>query len=149
MTLSFKHLLPAALLLTACNTGSSPANTTGNTTNVSLITQVITPICASTLRDQDIVPQQARNLGIDEAAVCECGVRRVESKIAANPGRLLTVLSSTDAQIQLISELGTECTQELLVRALGGQPNTGATPFPGSTPFPTRTPEPIPTAPPR
>ncbi|MGV3527021.1 MAG: hypothetical protein ACO1RX_22590 [Candidatus Sericytochromatia bacterium] len=141
MTPYLKYLLPLALLLSACNTGSSPANTTGNASQASLITQVITPICASTLRDQDIVPQQARNLGIDETAVCECGVRRVESKIAANPGRLVTVLSSTDAQIQLISELGTECTQELLVRALGGQPNTGA------TPFPTRTPEPIPTAP--
>lgn len=132
------------LIFSGCTLGSTPANTSSTTPGASLIVQGLTPICASTLRDRNIIPQQARNLGVTEAAVCECGLRKVETRLAANPALILDILRSTDAQINLLIQVGGECAAEMLGRALLGQPiqspSPGATPFPGFTPTPSPAP---------
>lgn len=151
----FALALAAGLALAGCNTGaapgqtSSPTGTTGNT-GASLIVAGLTPICANTLRDKDVIPQAARNAGVDEAAVCECGLRRAETKLISNPALLVDILRSTDAQVQLLVQVGTECTAELVQRALTGQPIPTPTPGTGSNwpfpyPTPSSTPNPSPT----
>ncbi|HEY9844545.1 MAG: hypothetical protein ACAI44_23735 [Candidatus Sericytochromatia bacterium] len=146
-----RKVIPVILLLTACSTGAGPAQTGTSTNNpgTSLIVKGLTPLCASTLRERDVIPQQARNLGVDEAAVCECGLRRVETKLSQNPALILDLLRSTDAQVALLVQVGGECSAELLQRAITGQPYPGSTPtpYPGTspTPFPGSTPNPTPT----
>lgn len=133
------------VLLAGCTAGSLPGQTTTSpTTNpsTSLIVQGLTPICASTLRDRNIIPQQARNFGITEETVCECGLRKAETELVTNPALLLEILRSTDAQINLLVRVGGQCSAELLQRAVTGQPiptptpSTYWPPTPGSTPVP-------------
>ena len=140
-------LIPILCLLASCNTGAAPGQTTSSNPGASLIVAGLTPICASTLRDRDVIPQAARNAGIDEAAVCECGLRKAETQIRTNPALLVELLRSTDAQIQLLVSVGSECTAELVQRAITGQPIPSPTPGTGSGwpfPFPTPTPTPNP-----
>lgn len=144
-----KHFLaPLLLLLAACSPGSTPSQTSSNPITGGILVQTLTPICASTLRDKNVVPSQARSFGIDETAVCECGLRKVQDKVAANPAILIDVLRNTDTQVSLLVSVGSECSQELLTRALTGQPYPS--PTPGYYPYPTPTPSynPVPTAPP-
>lgn len=149
-----KHLLaPLLLLLAACSPGSTPSQTSSNPISSGILVQTLTPICASTLRDRNVIPSQARGFGIDETAVCECGLRKVQDKVAANPAILIDVLRNTDTQVSLLVSVGAECSQELLTRALTGQPYPSPTPssyYPYPTPTPSYNPNynPIPTAPP-
>lgn len=148
-----KKFIPLVVLLAAC---SSTPTQTGSTSTSGILVQALTPICASTLRDRKVIPEQARGFGIDETAVCECGLRKVQDRVAANPALLVDVLRSTDAQISLLVSVGTDCSKELLARALTGQPYPTPTPgypYPTATPgypYPTPVPSyvPIPTAPP-
>lgn len=118
-----KGFLALCLLLSACTPGSNlpPAQTGGTNAQTSQLTQILSPICADTLRDQNVIPQDARNFGIDEAAVCRCGIARTETKLRANPGRIVDLLLNQDAQIQFLVELGQECSVQLLQEALTGQ----------------------------
>lgn len=84
----------------------------------SIITQALTPICANTLKDRDIIPQQARDFGIDETAVCGCGLRRMETKLTNEPALFIEIFSNRDQQIKILSELSSECAAELLGNAL-------------------------------
>lgn len=138
-------LVSTIILAAGCTAGSLPGQTTSPTSNpgTSLIVQGLTPICASTLRDRNIIPDLARNAGITEATVCECGLRKAEVELSSNPALLIEILRSTDAQITLLTRVGTQCSAELLQRAITGQPIP--TPTPGSSwPFPGSTPTPIP-----
>lgn len=140
-------LLSALGILAGCNTGLGPtqpgASASPSSTTGSLIVQALTPICASTLRDKQVLPSQAAQFGIDEAAVCECGLRRVEAKVAANPAVILDVLKSTDAQINLLVQVGGECSAELIQKAILG--NLSPSPTPTINPYPSNTPQPQPT----
>lgn len=128
-----KKYLPLLFLLTACSTGNSPAQTSSSTTTNSLIVQSLTPLCASTLKDQKVIPDQAKKLSVDEKAVCECGLRKVETKLTSNPALFIDVLRSTDAQIKLLVDVGTECSGELLKKALLSQ--LQPSPAPSATPL--------------
>ncbi|MBF2055000.1 MAG: hypothetical protein IGS03_16250 [Candidatus Sericytochromatia bacterium] len=117
-----KGFLALCLLLTACTPGGNPPPAqTGSNAQTSQLTQVLSPICADTLRDQNVIPQEARNFGIDEAAVCRCGIARTETKLRANPGQIVDLLLNQDAQIRFLVELGQECSVQLLQEALSGQ----------------------------
>lgn len=135
--------LSACLAVLACNPTGAPTGT-GSSAQSTIITQTLTPICADTLKGQKIIPEQAVNLGITETAVCECGIRRVEAKVTANPAILIDILNDKDKQISTLVELGQECVTELLQKAL--QKATGVSvpsPSPGSgsgTPTPSATP---------
>ncbi len=120
----------ALLAIAGCT--NTPAGTTPGSTSTqgSIITQALTPICASTLKDRDIIPQQARDFGIDETAVCDCGIRRMETKLKNEPGLFVQIFSDRDQQIKIMSELSSECAVELLGNALTkgngkNQPTTG------------------------
>jgi hypothetical protein len=131
------------LLLAACgpNTNNPPSPTGPNTPaggRASVVVEILSPICADTLRDRDIIPQQARDFGIDEAAVCKCGLSRTEAKLLANPTQILDLLVNQDAQIKFLLDVGQECTGELLQQAITGvfRPNPSPTPGPGPTSVP-------------
>lgn len=117
-----KRFLALCLLLSACTPGGNPPPAqTGPQAQTSQLTQILSPICAETLRERDVIPQEARNFGIDEAAVCRCGIARTETKLRANPGQIVDLLLNQDAQIQFLVELGQECSVQLLQEALSGQ----------------------------
>lgn len=109
--------------------GTSSTPTPSSSPQNSIITQALTPICANTLKDRDIIPQQARDFGIDEAAVCNCGIRRMETKLKNEPALFVQIFSDRDQQIKILSELSSECAAELLGNALtnGGNSNRPTT----------------------
>lgn len=109
-------LLAGALLLTACT--ASTSNTGTGSSQGSLIVQTLSPICVDQLRQRDVIPQQAKDLGITEAEVCDCGLRRTEAKFSAEPQLVVTILTDRDKQLEILSELATECASELLQQAL-------------------------------
>lgn len=108
------------VVLTACNASSNTATGTGTGSGAqsSLIVQTLSPICADQLQQRDVIPQQARDLGITEAAVCDCGLRRTEAKFTAEPQLLGTILTDRDQQIEIMTQLASECSAELLQQAL-------------------------------
>lgn len=109
-------LLIGALLLTACT--ASTSNTGTGSSQGSLIVQTLSPICVDQLQQRDVIPQQAKDLGITEAQVCDCGLRRTEAKFSAEPQLVVTILTDRDKQLEILSELATECASELLQQAL-------------------------------
>lgn len=109
-------LLVGALLLTACT--ASTSNTGTGSSQGSLIVQTLSPICVDQLQQRDVIPQQAKDLGITEAEVCDCGLRRTEAKFSAEPQLVVTILTDRDKQLEILSELATECASELLQQAL-------------------------------
>ncbi|MBT9547724.1 MAG: hypothetical protein IV090_20195 [Candidatus Sericytochromatia bacterium] len=127
-----KKWIPLVLLLIACSTNNQPSQTQAPSVGAGVLVQVLSPICSKTLQEQKVIPDAARNLGVNEAAVCECGLRKVETKVAANPARVLVIINSSDAQISFLKEVGAECAGELAQKAVAGVFNPGASP----TPFP-------------
>lgn len=105
---------------TACSaSGTTAAGTgTGSSVQSSLIVQALSPICTDQLQKRDVIPQQAKDLGISEKAVCECGLRRTEAKFIAEPQLLGTILTDRDKQIEILTQLASECSAELLQQAL-------------------------------
>lgn len=138
-----KKWIPLVLLLSACSGNNQPSQTNTPSVGAGLLVQVLNPICTKTLQEQKIIPDAARNVGVNESAVCECGLRKVETKVAANPARILDIINSSDAQINFLKEVGAECAGELAQKAVAGVFNPGASP----TPFP-NDPNTIPTGPP-
>ena len=119
-----KFLATALLLLTAC-TAATGANTgTGSSAQGSLIVQTLSPICVDQLQEREILPQQAKDLGITEAEVCDCGLRRTEAKFTAEPQLVVSILTDRDKQIEILTELAAECSSELLQQALLKQTTT-------------------------
>ncbi len=124
-------LATACILFSCTPTGTSNpgTGTDGNTTQTSLIVQTLTPICTQAVRDQDLIPQIAKDVGITEQAVCDCGLRRTETKFKEEPQLVVTIINDRDKQIEIMTELATECTQELaqqaIQRGLSGGNNTG------------------------
>lgn len=117
--LSRKMLLTGILLLTtACNTNAGNTGTgTGSSTQGSLIVQTLSPICVDQLKTRELIPQLAKDLGITEAEVCDCGLRRTEAKFAAEPQLVVTILTDRDKQLEILSELSSECALELAQQA--------------------------------
>lgn len=123
----FKRAFLASFLMvfTACTAaGSNTTGTgTGSSAQSSLIVQTLSPICADQLQQREIIPQQAKDLGITDAAVCDCGLRRTEAKFTAEPQLLVTILTDRDKQIEILTQLASECSAELLQQALLKQIN--------------------------
>lgn len=112
-------LLIGALFLSACTAGAGNTGTgTTSSSQGSLIVQTLSPICVDQLQQRDVIPQQAKDLGITEAQVCDCGLRRTETKFSADPQLVVTILTDRDKQLEILSELATECASELLQQAL-------------------------------
>ena len=111
-------LLIGALFLSACTAGASNTGTGTSNSQGSLIVQTLSPICVDQLQQRDVIPQQAKDLGITEAQVCDCGLRRTETKFSADPQLVVTILTDRDKQLEILSELATECASELLQQAL-------------------------------
>ncbi len=123
----FKRAFLAGFLMvfTACTAaGSNTTGTgTGSSAQSSLIVQTLSPICADQLQKREVIPQQAKDLGITDAAVCDCGLRRTEAKFTAEPQLLVTILTDRDKQIEILTQLASECSAELLQQALLKQVN--------------------------
>jgi hypothetical protein len=118
----FKRLFLASFLIvfTACTAaGSNTTGTgTGSSAQSSLIVQTLSPICVDQVQKFGLIPQQAKDLGVTEAAVCDCGLRRTEAKFTTEPQLLGTILTDRDKQIEILTQLATECSAELLQQAL-------------------------------
>lgn len=117
-------LVGFVMALTACDASSNTTGTgTGSSAQSSLIVQTLSPICADQLEQRDVIPQQAKDLGVTEAEVCDCGLRRTEAKFRAEPQLLGTILTDRDQQIEILTQLASECSAELLQQALLKQVN--------------------------
>lgn len=111
-------LVVSIMSLTACTATETTGTSTGSSAQSSLIVQALSPICEDQLQKRDVIPQQAKDLGISEKAVCECGLRRTEAKFIAEPQLLGTILTDRDQQIEILTQLASECSAELLQQAL-------------------------------
>lgn len=108
-----KTLLAAVLLLSACGPAGNLLKT-----GTKAAVDVLSPICANLVEDQDIIPQQAKDLKIDEKAVCDCGLKKAETKLTAQPDLVLKIINEEEDRNQFMLEVATECSGELLKTAL-------------------------------
>lgn len=115
-----KLLALSLMSFTACTAAGTTATGTGTGSSAqsSLIVQTLSPICVDQLQKNDVIPQQAKDLGITDKAVCDCGLRRTEAKFIAEPQLLGTILTDRDQQIEILTQLAAECSSELLQQAL-------------------------------
>lgn len=118
--------LLSVLVLAACSAKTDSPTGTGN--NLQLVTQILSPICEKTLKEHFQMPEAAVNAGIDEKAVCDCGLSKTETKLSSDPARILKILSDEDAQVKFLTEVASECAGELAQKAIKDSINNALNP---------------------
>lgn len=119
-----KTLLAAALILSACGPNGAITGLAKQGTQAAV--GVLTPICANLVEDRDIIPDIAKGVGIDEEAVCDCGLRKAEVKLTAQPQLAVDILQDEEARNTFMIAVATECAGELLQKAVNQVTNPNA-----------------------